>query len=61
MSFVYIVHELTTFGGSCFMRKLVFFIIAMMALFNLIRAFAIYNDQTTIPVESLEIIETPES
>lgn len=28
------------------MRKLVFFIIAMLALFNLITAFATYNTQT---------------
>lgn len=43
------------------MRKLVFFIIALMALFNLIRAFATYNNQN-IPVESMEVLEEiPES
>jgi len=38
------------------MRKLVFFIIALMALFNLIRAFATYNNQT-IPVETLAALQ----
>ena len=43
------------------MRKLVFFIIAMLALFNLIRAFATYNTQT-YPDDLMQIIQyEPES
>ncbi|MDC7231725.1 MAG: hypothetical protein PQJ58_00715 [Spirochaetales bacterium] len=38
------------------MRKLVFFIIALMALFNLIRAFATYNTEN-IPMESLQTLD----
>ncbi len=39
------------------MRKLVLFIIALMALFNLFRAFAIYN-QDALTVETLTELET---
>lgn len=43
------------------MRKLVFIIIAMMALFNLIRAFATYNNQT-MPVEKVSVLtDAPEA
>jgi len=43
------------------MRKLVFFIIALMALFNLIRAFATYSNQS-MPVETLAALQDkPES
>ncbi|WP_281289928.1 hypothetical protein [Oceanispirochaeta crateris] len=43
------------------MRKLVFFIIALMALFNLIRAFATYSNQT-IPMETMDVLqEDPEN
>jgi len=41
------------------MRKLVFFIIALMALFNLIRAFATYNNQS-VPSDTIQVIETVE-
>ncbi len=49
-------HSLSTLGG--FMRKLVIFIIALMALFNLLRAFATHTHHT-MTAQTLTELENP--